>query len=150
MICYVKYLKRSAFLFWILIFSIDCSENPSEGKEEEKKEEEQNKDEEFILEGHGYPDDYSDWYGFAYCNLWSSYNLHDPSCLNDGEWTYCFSTDGAYSGLDRMWIMVRVQKEPRGQGVRRMGVFGIPDGVYMKVYLKFLIGNIRTCITGQL
>lgn len=66
----VKYLKLSAFLSCILIVSIGCSENPSGGNEEEKKEEEQNQDEEFVLEGPGYPDDYSDWSGFAYRDLW--------------------------------------------------------------------------------
>lgn len=61
--------------------------------------------------GPTYPDDYTQWADFGDRRKWGPYNVHDPSCIADGEWTYCFSTDVAYGGIDRVGIQVRRSKD---------------------------------------
>lgn len=65
-----------------------------------------------ITEAPGYPDDYSQWKAFVYRDRWGPYNVHDPSCMDDGEWTYCFSTDVMYGiELQQAGIQVRRSKD---------------------------------------
>lgn len=62
--------------------------------------------------GPGYPDNYEQWKAFAYRDHWGPYNVHDPNCIDDGKWTYCFSTDVMYGiPLQRVGIQVRRSKD---------------------------------------
>lgn len=62
-------------------------------------------------QGPTYPDDYRPYADFAYHDKWGPYNVHDPNCIDTGEWTYCYSTDVAYGGISRVGIQVRRSKD---------------------------------------
>ena len=61
--------------------------------------------------GPTYPDNYARWTSFGDRDKWGPYNVHDPSCIAGEEWTYCFSTDVAYGGIDRVGLQVRRSKD---------------------------------------
>lgn len=77
-----------------------------------------------------YPDDYRPWADFSEREHWGPYNVHDPSCIDDGEWTYCFSTDAVYGGSDRAGIQLRRSKDLVNWEFVGWAFEGIPDEAF--------------------
>lgn len=104
--------KITLLILLLLVVMVSCDQSTSsEPDEEDDTEEVEDPDDKY---NPNIRDDYSPYTDFSSRQYWGPYNVHDPSCIAEEEWTYCFSTDASYGNeADQAgeYIQVRRSKD---------------------------------------